>query len=244
MMGVRNAAKASALWLVIGLGLAGAALITFRSPVTLHADRLALTTAFDQVGNLLSPLIFIAIQALQVVIAPIPGDFTGLVGGFVFGQWRGFFYSTLGLTIGSLVAFGVGRRFGTRLAQCVMTKRVYDQIGVVSNAHGPLLGFIVFFVPGLPKDLACYVFGIGRMPVWTFVAVSTLGRLPGTWLLSAQGAHAAAGEWIEFVALLAGVIVLGVSLHRRRSRILRWATQSGEDRWRGRCRDERGGASG
>ena len=52
-----------------------------------------------------APVVFIAIQALQVIIAPMPGDVTGLLGGFVFGQWLGFSYSTLGLTIGSLCAF-------------------------------------------------------------------------------------------------------------------------------------------
>ena len=59
-----------------------------------------------------APVVFIAIQALQVIIAPMPGDVTGLLGGFVFGQWLGFSYSTLGLTIGSLGAFWVGRRLG------------------------------------------------------------------------------------------------------------------------------------
>ena len=59
-----------------------------------------------------APIIFILIQALQVVIAPIPGEVTGILGGFVFGQWLGLFYSTIGLTVGSLGAFALGRWLG------------------------------------------------------------------------------------------------------------------------------------
>src|SRR4029450_3573325 len=48
-----------------------------------------------------APLIFIIIQALQVVVAPVPGEVTGILGGFVFGQWIGLIYSSIGLTVGS-----------------------------------------------------------------------------------------------------------------------------------------------
>ncbi len=124
----------------------------------------------------LAPLVFIVIQALQVVIAPIPGEVTGLLGGFVFGQWLGFFYSTVGLTAGSLLAFWVGRRLGA------------------------------------PYARVCYLFGISPMPFWLFAVASTVGRLPGTWALSAQGAKAAAGEYIELLLLTAIVAAVATPL--------------------------------
>lgn len=56
-----------------------------------------------------APLIFIGLQALQVVISPIPGEATGVLGGFLFGTWIGALYSTLGLMLGSALAFGLSR---------------------------------------------------------------------------------------------------------------------------------------
>jgi len=130
--------------------------------VSLQADRVALTKTLDHLGTL-SPVGFSALQILQVVIAPIPGEFTGLVVGFVFGQWWGFCYSTIGLTIGSLAAFGVGRSIGTPLVKRLVGQRAWDQLGRATEPSGRLLCFVVFLVPGLPKDMACYVFGISRM---------------------------------------------------------------------------------
>jgi len=53
-----------------------------------------------------APVIFIGLQALQVVVvvAPIPGEVTGILGGYLFGEWLGFLYSTIGLTLGSVAA--------------------------------------------------------------------------------------------------------------------------------------------
>ena len=56
----------------------------------------------------LAPLVFIGIQALQVIVSPIPGEITGPVGGALFGTTWGVVYSTIGLTIGTLICFGLG----------------------------------------------------------------------------------------------------------------------------------------
>ena len=53
----------------------------------------------------LAPLLFVGVQILQVVFAPIPGEATGFIGGFLFGVPLGMLYSTIGLTIGSVLAF-------------------------------------------------------------------------------------------------------------------------------------------
>jgi uncharacterized membrane protein YdjX (TVP38/TMEM64 family) len=216
----------------VGLTFAGAALTALGARFGLfsphHADG-TLSRILGQIHGL-GPLVFIVIQALQVIIAPIPGDFTVLLGGLVLGQWLGFFYSTIGLTIGSSVAFFAGRRFGAPLVRRVLSQRVRDQLDTVPEASGAIFCFVMFLVPGLPKDIACYVFGVTRMSLWSFVAVSTLGRMPGTWLLSAQGAHAAVGDWVGLVVILTAVMVLGAPLYWWRSRIIHWAQQAGDRR--------------
>ncbi len=55
---------------------------------------------------------FILIQAFQVVAAPVPGDVTGFLGGYIYGPWLGMLYSTIGLTVGSYIAFSLSRSFG------------------------------------------------------------------------------------------------------------------------------------
>ncbi len=72
----------------------------YRFLVRLYVDKYFLKQTLRRWGGL-APVIFIVLQALQVIIAPIPGEITGILGGYLFGEWLGLVYSTLGLTLGS-----------------------------------------------------------------------------------------------------------------------------------------------
>jgi uncharacterized membrane protein YdjX (TVP38/TMEM64 family) len=109
-----------------------------------------------------APVIFIAIQALQVIIAPIPGEVTGILGGFVFGQWLGLVYSTIGLTIGSLAAFALGRWLGDAYVRNLVSEETWNKLGFIVEAEGTILCFIIYLIPGLPKDIICYLSGSRR----------------------------------------------------------------------------------
>ena len=176
-----------------------------------------------------APIIFILIQALQVVISPIPGEVTGILGGFVFGQWLGLVYSTIGLTAGSLLAFALGRWLGDAYVRHLVSEETWNKLGFIVEAEGTILCFIIYLIPGLPKDIVCYLFGLSPMPFWVFAVVSTLGRIPGTWVLSAQGAKTATGHYIEVALLTAAVAALAVPAYYYRHRIVAWFEGRGED---------------
>jgi len=182
-----------------------------------------------------APVIFILIQALQVVISPIPGEVTGILGGFVFGQWMGLVYSSIGLTAGSLLAFALGRWLGDAYVRHLVSEETWNKLGFIVEAEGTILCFIVYLIPGLPKDIACYLFGLSPMPFWVFAVVSSLGRIPGTWVLSAQGAKTATGHYIEVALLTAAVAALAVPIYYYRHRIVAWFKgrgQNGEEQGR------------
>ena len=163
---------------------------------------------------------FIVIQGLQVLIAPIPGEVTGLLGGFVFGLWLGFVYSTVGLTAGSLFAFWVGRQVGAPLVRRLVNPQTWAWMGFIVEAQGAVLCFVIYLIPGLPKDIVSYLFGLSPMPFWIFAVVSTLGRMPGTWLLSAQGARVATGQYIQLALLCAIVAAAAIPLYCCRNQIM------------------------
>ena len=197
--------------------------------VRLYLDRVFLKKTLRQWG-VLAPVIFIALQALQVIIAPIPGEITGILGGYLFGEWLGLVYSTVGLTVGSVAAFGVGRWLGTHYVRSLVSQATWDKMGFIVEAEGAILCFIIYLIPGLPKDMVCYLFGMSPMPLWVFALVSTLGRIPGTWVLSAQGAHTAAGNYLYVMLLTAIVVAVALPLYYYRNRIIGWV--------RGRTRPE------
>ena len=212
----------------------------YRFAVRLFTDNQYMKDKLVEWGPV-APLIFILIQALQVVIAPIPGEVTGILGGFVFGQWLGLFYSTIGLTVGSLLAFLLGRWLGDAYVRNLVSEETWKKLGFIVEAEGTILCFIIYLIPGLPKDIVCYLFGLSPMPFWVFAVVSTLGRIPGTWVLSAQGSNAATGNYIEVVLLTAAVAALAVPLYYYRLRIVAWfeGRNQSDDRRDGDVTEER-----
>ena len=169
----------------------------------------------------MGPFVFMLIQAIQVVISPIPGEATGLAGGFLFGTALGFIYSTIGLTAGTLVCFGIGRWLGAGFIQRFVAEHHWQKMGFIVEAEGAILCFILDLIPGFPKDIISYLFGLSPMPFWVFAVVSTLGRVPGTWILSAQGSHAAPGQLRELAYLLAATAAVAIPLFYYRHRIVR-----------------------
>ena len=189
--------------------------------VRLYVDKRFLKHTLREWG-VLAPVIFIGLQALQVIISPIPGELTGILGGYLFGQWVGLLYSTIGLTLGSVVAFAVGRWLGARYVRKLVSADIWHKMGFIVEAEGAILCFIIFLMPGLPKDVTCYLFGLSPMPFWVFAVVSTLGRIPSTWVLSAQGARTASGDYLQVVLLTAVVVAVALPLYYHRNRLVEW----------------------
>ena len=208
------------LLLAIFIWLVAADAPIIRFTVRLYQDKKFLKETVRSWGWM-APLVFIAIQAVQVIISPIPGEITGPVGGALFGTWLGLFYSTIGLTIGTLFCFWVGRKWGEPLVRPWLSEHHWNQMNFVLEAEGAIICFILYLVPGFPKDIVSYLFGISPMPFWLFAVVSTVARIPGTWVSSYFGAHVAEQQYIYAIAFMAIVIALCLPLYYYRDRILK-----------------------
>jgi len=162
--------------------------------------------------------IFIGLQIVQVVAAPVPGEVTGFVGGILFGPVWGVVYSTIGLTIGSWIAFMLARLLGRPLVERVASRETLERYDYVMQHKGLLLAFLMFLIPGFPKDLLCYFLGLGHMRQRDFLLVSATGRLLGTVLLTMGGTYfrdAHYGALFTVVGFSLAVILL-VMIYRDR----------------------------
>ncbi|HNS14002.1 MAG TPA: TVP38/TMEM64 family protein [Syntrophorhabdaceae bacterium] len=165
--------------------------------------------------------IFILVQSLQVVFAPVPGEVTGFVGGFLFGNVSGVILSTVGLTIGSLTAFGIARTFGIKFVEKIVKKHYIDKFNFFVTHKGLYITFIFFLIPGFPKDSLCYLLGLTRMRIIDFILMNVFGRLPGTLMLTLQGSAVKDGKYQAFFTLLIISIILTFGLYLARNHIIR-----------------------
>jgi uncharacterized membrane protein YdjX (TVP38/TMEM64 family) len=187
----------------------------------LYVDKRFLKQTLREWG-VLAPVVFIGLQALQVIVAPIPGQLTGILGGYLFGEWGGLLYSTIGLSLGSVASFAIARWLGARYVQRLVSADIWKRLGFIIEAEGSILCFVIFLIPGLPKDMACYLFGLSPMPFWVFALISTLGRIPDTWVVSAQGAHTASGDYVQLILLTAIAVAVAIPLYCYRNRFIDW----------------------
>ena len=168
------------------------------------ADPVAWREAIAGFGAL-APAAFVAVQAAQVVLAPVPAPATALLGGYLFGILPGTLYSVAGATLGSYVAFTLSRRYGRAYVERTFDASLvggFDR--VVDRAGVPGL-FVFFLLPGFPDDVLCFTAGVARVDRATFLGLVLVGRTPGFLLTSYAGGSFAADPAMAAVAVAVGV---------------------------------------
>src|SRR4030043_2148813 len=182
-------------------------------PLSVHESRLLqerLKLFLDSLGPV-AFVGFILLQAVQVVIAPVPREGTGVLGGIIYGPFLGVLLSTIGLTIGSYIAFALSRAFGRPFVEKFVDKRTMSRFDYLLHHKGAFLIFLLFLIPGFPKDLLCYILGLGHITTAEFLVISTVGRFMGTVLLTLGGDYIRHHQYYRFF-LLTGIAIVFILL--------------------------------
>jgi uncharacterized membrane protein YdjX (TVP38/TMEM64 family) len=193
-----------------------------------------LITEREQVKNFVTsfgagaPVVFVGLQILQVLFAPFPGEATGFIGGFLFGTARGFIYSSIGLTVGSWLNFSIGRFLGERYVRKHIPSVHLDRMDRFVKRQGIIVLFVLFVLPGFPKDYLCLFLGLSAISFKVFMALAVFGRMPGTLMLSLQGAFVFEKHYKWFVLILGLCLVMVFLAYRFRENLYRWLERFNE----------------
>ena len=169
-----------------------------------------------------APLIFMGIQILQVIFAPVPGEATGFIGGYLFGVLQGFIYSSVALAIGSWINFSIGRFLGVRFVRKMIPVDKFEKFDSMLKRQGIIVLFLLFVFPGFPKDYLCLFLGLSTLPLKVFILLVSVGRMPGTFLLSLQGAYLFEENYVVLGLVAAVCAVLFVVIYRYRETLYLW----------------------
>jgi len=169
-----------------------------------------------------APVVFILIQILQVLLAPFPGEATGFIGGFLFGATKGFLYSSIGLTVGSLINFTIGRFLGKRFVRKLIPQAHLERMDNLVRHQGVIVLFGLFVFPGFPKDYLCLFLGLSAIPLKIFIILTAIGRMPGTLMLSLQGSYIFEQSYGWFAFIVSVCLVLIFLAYRYREGLYRW----------------------
>lgn len=131
--------------------------------------------------GILSPVVFIIYQIMQIVVIPIiPGGVTTTAGVVMFGPVEGLLLNYIGVCLGSFIAFFLAKRYGRQLVLKFVEKKQYDkyEAKLTHNKKFEIFFAVCIFLPFAPDDLLCYIVGLTELSYKKFILIILLGKIP------------------------------------------------------------------
>ncbi len=156
-------------------------------------------------------LVTLGIQLLQIFIALIPGEPVELMLGYVWGPWLGMLTCLIGIFIGTLTIFLLVRKFGMRFVRKVVGTDDLTKYKFLSDKNKvEITIFILFFIPGTPKDALTYIAPIAPISPIKYLLIATFARIPSIITSTILGDSVAEGNYL--LAIIVFVITALISL--------------------------------
>lgn len=166
-----------------------------------------------------APLAFMGMVVLQIVVAIIPGEPLEIAAGYAFGAWEGTLLCLLGAFVGRTAVFLLVRRFGTRAVEVFFPLEKLQALEILQNKRRLAFWvFFLFFLPGTPKDVLCYLVGLTGLPLKAWLVISAVAPIPSIITSTIGGDALGMGNYAfaVLVFLLTGVISgIGLLIYRR-----------------------------
>lgn len=179
--------------------------------------------AFVSDHAFVSRLAMLGINIVQVLLAFLPGEPVELASGYAFGFWEGTALCLVASGLATSAIYWATRRWGWKLVGLFFDRSLFDRFSWLKSAKRlELIMFIVFLIPGTPKDFLTYFAGLTNMRFLPVVLIATFGRIPSIVTSTIAASAVGSGNWpLVACTLVASAFLLavgGLMCRRLRSR--------------------------
>lgn len=155
--------------------------------------------------------ILLGIQILQVIVAFIPGEPIEVISGLLYGTWGGYFICTIGMLIGTVLIYYTVRLLGFSFVDKLTGGGKLNKFKFLKDTKKlEVITFILFFIPGTPKDLLTYFMPFTKIKPLSFFTIVTVARIPSIISSTFAGASIGDGKWIQSIVIFAIIGVVGI----------------------------------
>ncbi len=170
-------------WILFAVGVVWA----WRAGLFTDTEKLQ---ALLEKSGILAPLLFVIVQAVQVVIPIMPGAIGCVFGVVFFGAFWGFVFNYIGICIGSVCAFLLARKYGMMFVQNMTGSKFYNKYQHFLEKENQFekMFALLIFLPVAPDDFLCYLAGVSRMRLTRFTTIILLGK-PAAIFMYSMGLH-------------------------------------------------------
>lgn len=156
-------------------------------------------------------LCLLGLQLLQVIVAFIPGEVVQVAAGLMYGPALGALIIVVGAALSSAIVYIMVHKLGAPFVQKMVPEKYMNQIQKFEESNKfEVIVFILFFLPGMPKDAFTYLLPLTRMKLVPFLVITTLARTPGIVASTYATAGFVNGNIVEAVIIVAVVVIIAV----------------------------------
>lgn len=124
--------------------------------------------------------ILLAFQFLQIVVAFVPGEVVQMAAGIIYGPWWGALIIWIGCIVSSAFVFILVHKLGAPFVQAMVPKKYMDKLRKFeASSKFNIIVFVLFLIPGMPKDIFTYITPLSHMRLGSFLALTNIARIPG-----------------------------------------------------------------
>jgi uncharacterized membrane protein YdjX (TVP38/TMEM64 family) len=211
---MKNPARAGAVFFAVLFIVSAAACVLVRPFIArlLNSEYRERFSAWIAGMGIKGMAILLGIQALQIIVAVIPGGPVEIVAGAAYGPWKGFAICILGCLIASAGIFLTVRALGVPLVERLLGKKLTDKYRFLGNTRRVALAlFLLFLIPGVPKDALTYIAPLGPIKPGRFLLISSVARSPAILMSAMLGNSALQGNWALIALLFAATALAGIA---------------------------------
>ncbi len=156
-------------------------------------------------------VVYVLMTALQVFAAFIPGEPFEIAAGYAFGWKMGSLLAFVGIALGQSIVFFIIRKFGKRAVELFIPTSKLESIKFFKNSGSMFrMMFILFFIPGTPKDLLTYCVALAKIDYIPFIIITMTARLPLILSSTVSGDALSGGNYVlaSVIIVLSAIIAL------------------------------------
>ena len=162
---------------------------------------------------------FVGMMMFQVFVAIIPGEPLEIGAGYAFGVLEGTLLCVLATSLSGTLIFLIVKKFGMKFVTLFVSEEKIHSLKFLKNTRRlDLIAFLLFFIPGTPKDVLTYIVGLTPMRLSTWIFITTVARLPSVITSTVGGNALGSQEYLFAVIVFAATAVIsgvGVLVYRK-----------------------------
>lgn len=222
---IRTAVSVIKLLILFGIVIGMPVYVYFAYPELINRFR-----SLDEINLLLkqyktaSIFIFIGLQIFQSVVSVIPGQALQFAAGYAYSFWPGFLYSIIGVTLGTVITFYLARLLGKDALHVIFGEEKFAKfVRILKSKRSFIVLFVIFLLPGLPKDLVPYAAGVSEIRPLPFFCLSLIARTPAMMGSIMMGSMFYNGSYVGLIILGAAAVILFIAGIIQRDKMVKWA---------------------